>query len=230
MIGRRILVVAAHPDDEVLGCGGLLAKSRAEGKDCLALILGEGSTCRFATADTTPPEVAAAVAERQDAAQTAAKILGGVELVFHDLPCGRFDQIPLIEIGKRIEREIAKFDPDTVLTHSRKDVNNDHRISFQATLQATRPGAQNHVHSVLTYEVLSSSEWAFVEQFQPQLFVQIDDFIERKVAAMNAYAKEQRPYPFPRSAEGLRTHAMMRGMQVAARFAEAFEVVRSMVR
>ena len=229
MLGDRVLVIGAHPDDEILGCGGVMAKLRKRGAAVRVLFVGEGSSCRFSAADRHNPECSVAIGERQKAARTALARIGVEEMTFLDAACGQFDTIPLIEIGKSIESEIAAFGPDTVLTHSHVDANNDHRITFQAALQATRPGALNHVASVLSYEVLTSTEWRFVESFLPNYFVSIEDEIEAKVDAMAAYTTETKPFPFPRSAENIRALAMLRGAQAGVSFAEAFHVVRGIL-
>lgn len=230
MFANRTLVIAAHPDDEVLGCGGVMAKLRKRAAAVRVLFVGEGSSCRFEAAERRSPECIATVARRVEDARTALGRLGITEMTFLDNPCGRFDTVPLIDIGKSIEREIANFEPDTILTHALADVHNDHKIVFQATLQATRPGALNRVATILSYEVLSSSEWTFVDGFLPNYFVPIADEIDAKLNAIAAYASEIKPFPFPRSAEAVRALAMLRGSQAGELYAEAFHIVRSIMR
>ena len=225
---KRVLILAAHPDDEVLGCGGLIARLRPQGVEFRVLFLGEGSSCRFASAAAVG--VAAAVAERQACAERAMAFLQVQQHEFHNFPCGRFDQVSIVELNKLIEANMANFVPDTVLTHSQHDANNDHRLVFDATLMATRPGARNPVARVLSYEVLSSSEWSFDTPFAPNHFVALSEQeVARKWQALALYETEVRSYPFPRSAEGVRTQAMMRGMQAGQAYAEAFHLVREIV-
>ncbi len=225
---KRILIVAAHPDDEVLGCGGLMARLVPRGVAFQVLFVGEGSTCRFD--DPADPRAADAIANRRLGAERAMQLLGVTDYHFHDLPCGRFDQVPIIRINKLIETAIRSFQPDTVLTHSGHDANNDHRLVFDATIMATRPGAQNHVERLLSFEVLSSSEWAFDNSFSPNHFVRLDEAdLQRKWQALALYDTEVRPFPFPRSHDGLRTLAMMRGMQAGFPLAEAYHLVREFV-
>lgn len=230
MIGSKVLVVAAHPDDEVLGCGGTIAKYKAQGADVRIVFLGEGSTARFAQSEIGSDKACAAIAHRAHCAKVAADIMGLDEPVFHGFPCCRFDTVPLIEVGKIVEEEIAMFGPDTILTHTDVDTNIDHRITFQACLQATRPGANNTIANVLSFEVQSSTEWRFVDQFKPNLFVDISDTVQQKVDAMAAYDTEVKPYPFPRSADGIKAFAMVRGMQAGVAHAEAFQIIRSIVK
>jgi len=226
---KRILIIAAHPDDETLGCGGLISKYRQRDIEFKVLFLGEGSTCRFS--DPSDAEALVAIEVRTKSACLAMDFLGIQNFEFHDLPCGRFDQVPIIIINKIIEDSIRDFKPDTVITHSSNDANNDHKIVFNATIMATRPGAQNHVSRLLSYEVLSSSEWAFLNTFNPNYFEEIsEEDLARKWQALNLYESEVRSYPFPRSSEGMRALAMTRGMQAGVAYAEAFHLVREFIK
>ena len=222
---RRVLVIAAHPDDEVLGCGAMMAKYSRQGVKFMVLFIAEGSSCRYA--DPACADSVAAIAARTAQAVKALAILGVQEYVFNDLPCGRLDQVPVIEINKAIEQAIRRFDPDTVLTHSALDANNDHKIVCNATIMATRPGAQNRVARLLSYEVLSSSEWAFSQVFAPTSFEQVEERdLALKWQALAAYETEVKGYPFPRSEHGVRAQAMNRGMQAGVALAEAFYLIR----
>ena len=225
---RRVLILAAHPDDEILGCGGLISRCNSDETTFKVVFLGEGSSCRFI--QTNSQEVSNAIQLRTQCAKDALSSLNVFHYEFNDLPCGRFDQVPMLEITKIIESAIVSFMPDTVFTHSSKDANNDHRIVFKSTISATRPGAINHVMKVLSYEVLSSSEWSFNEVFKPNTFIKLsENDIVRKFEALSIYASELKPYPFPRSFEGIRSLAMVRGMQCGYEFAEAFSLVREIV-
>jgi LmbE family N-acetylglucosaminyl deacetylase len=173
---KRALIIAAHPDDEILGCGATISKYKAKGVDFSVLFIGEGSSCRFI--NLAEELVGKAKEMRKKSAHQALNLLGIQDFEFHDLPCGRFDQVPIIEINKLIEAAITRFSPDTVFTHSSVDANNDHQIVFRSTLMATRPGAQNAVATVLSYEVLSSTEWSYGTPFTPNIIEEISD--ERK--------------------------------------------------
>lgn len=222
---KRVLVIAAHPDDEVLGCGATISKYSRRGVQFMVLFIAEGSTCRYE--DPVCAESVAAVATRTRQALNALVLLGVKDYHFNDLPCGRLDQVPIIEINKTIELAVREFDPDTVLTHSALDVNNDHRIVCRATVMATRPGAQNRVARLLSYEVLSSSEWSFGEAFAPTSFEEIEEpDLTLKCQALTAYETEMKEYPFPRSEQGARVQAMKRGMQAGVPLAEAFQLIR----
>ena len=226
----RVLVVAAHPDDEVLGCGATIHKILSQGGHVRVCILGEGSTCRYPVGRIASEEAKAAISQRRSFADQALASLGVVDAVFGDLPCGRFDQIPLIDIGKQIEEQIRQFRPDTVLTHFGQDANSDHRLSFNAVIAATRPVPGSPVKDVMSFETLSSTEWRFVETFRPNVFVDVDAHIDAKVKAFSFYAPtEGKEFPFPRCEQGLRLQAQVRGMQVGISHAEAFQIVRSVL-
>ena len=222
---KRVLVIAAHPDDEVLGCGATISKYTRQGVQFMVQFIAEGSSCRYV--DPACADSVAAIAARTQQSINALLLLGVKDYRFNDLPCGRLDQVPIIQINKAIEEAIRKFDPDTVLTHSALDANNDHRIVCRATIMATRPGAQNRVARVLSYEVLSSSEWAFGEAFAPTSFERIEEQdLTLKWQALAAYETEVKAYPVPQSEQGVRAQAMSRGMQAGVPLAEAFYLIR----
>lgn len=215
----RILVVAAHPDDEVLGCGGTIASLSKEHK-IKVLILGEGVTSRKGT-DKEPE-----LRELRKASQKANAILGTHEVSYHHFPDQRLDTVPFLEIVQTIEEHLV-FNPDTVFTHSVHDLNLDHTIVARAVLTATRPIASKNVKSVLSFEIPSSTEWAFGQNgsFQPNVYIDITETIGNKIAAMTEYVGEMRGFPHPRSKQGIRALAMYRGSAIGMGAAEAFELV-----
>ena len=224
---HRVLVVAAHPDDDILGCGATMRRLVKQASSVRVLFLGEGSTCRYEGDQVNTKEAQTAIKQRQKFAHEALDVLGVDDYVFHDLPCGRFDTTPIIDAGKRVESEIAAFLPDTIFTHFAHDTNNDHRVTFQATLQATRPGAMNQVDNLISFEILSSTEWKFIDVFTPNLFINIENEIDAKIESFGKYSTEQGSFPFPRSPKGIMVQSNMRGMQVGCHNAEAFCIVRS---
>ena len=224
---ERIMVVAAHPDDDVLGCGATIRKLVKAGKAVRIVFIGEGSTCQFERDKIDSDEAKELIAHRTACALEALQVLAVEDFVFHNLPCGRFDTVPIIDIGKTLEKELAAFRPDTVFTHFIHDTNMDHRLAYQATLQAARPVPTGPVRNLLSFEILSSTEWKFTETFTPNYFVNVEHEIKDKIKALGKYSTEQRPFPFPRSPEGLDALARIRGMQVGCPIAEAFYIVRS---
>jgi LmbE family N-acetylglucosaminyl deacetylase len=222
---NKVLIICAHPDDEVLGCGGFISKYRELGVEFKVVFIGEGSSCRFE--DLRSKEAIDSIKDRNDSAINALGFMNVHNLEFHNLPCGRLDQVPIISINKIIEKAIDTFEPDTVLTHSSCDVNNDHRIVFKSTLMSTRPSSRWCVHRLLSYEVLSSSEWSYVSNFMPNYFEEISEKnVSDKWRAMSHYESEIREYPFPRSLEGIKALSIMRGLQAGFRYAEAYQVIR----
>ena len=222
---KKLLVIAAHPDDELLGCGGSISRYLDNGVLVKILFIGEGSTCRYD--DPFCKEAVAAIKKRNLCALEALKIIGVNDFDFFTLPCGRFDQTPIIKINKIIESVIKKFRPDTVFTHSEGDSNNDHRIVHRATIMATRPCVEHVVNRLFCYEILSSSEWSYTSAFLPNYFVSLTKKqLLAKWTALECYKTEIGDYPFPRSWLGVKNLAMNRGMQAGIEFAEAFQLVR----
>lgn len=221
------LVLAAHPDDEVLGCGGTIARRVEEGEEVYIAILGEGITSRYDNRDEADQE---RLDELHATSKQVAELLGASELFMYNLPDNRFDTVPLLDVIKIIEGLIERVEPDTVFTQHGGDLNIDHTVVYRAALTATRPMADHPVKTVYSYEVASSTEWAFEKfepSFQPNTFVDITDTLETKVQAMEMYEIEARPYPHPRAPESLRAIARNWGRTTGLHAAEAFELVRS---
>lgn len=217
----KLLIIAAHPDDEVLGAGGTVARAAAAGAETAVLVLGEGATSR-------PEGDRQAVDRLALECRLAAEELGVTELVQLTYPDNRFDSVDLLEIVRSVEREIARVGPSIVITHHPGDVNVDHRRTHEAVLAATRPIAPSPVRHVLTFEVPSSTEWGSPSvPFVPTVFVDIADTLETKVSALRCYRSELRDHPHPRSVEGVRSLARVRGSTAGMAAAEAFSLVRA---
>jgi LmbE family N-acetylglucosaminyl deacetylase len=221
---EKILIVAAHPDDEVLGCGGTAARLAREGHELYTLILGEGATSRDAVRQPEIRKVEIALLKEQMAA--AGCRLGVREVFSRDFPDNRFDSVPLLDLVKAVEEVKERVGPGIVFTHSSGDLNVDHRLVHEAVLTATRPQAGESVRDIYAFEVLSSSEWNFPASFRPDCFFDISSSIDDKLAAMQAYGGELRAWPHPRSLEGIRRNAELWGMKTGRAMAEAFQVVR----
>jgi len=221
-----ILAVASHPDDEVLGCGGTLAKLSSTNEIHIA-ILGEGISSRYsqrAEADQT------ALEQLRGQARSVGKLLGAASVTLGGLPDNRFDELPLLEVIKRIERLVDELRPEVIYTHHPGDLNIDHLITFRAVMTATRPMAGSVVKDIYAFEVASSTEWAFQQfqpAFRPNVFVDITATLETKLRGMALYESEARAFPHPRSAEALRVQARHWGAVVGVEYAEAFELIRS---
>jgi LmbE family N-acetylglucosaminyl deacetylase len=223
---NRILVIAAHPDDEILGQGGTVRKIADNGGECYCLILGEGLTSRNQARDMTNK---IDLRELKNDTIESSKIIGYKEVFFADLPDNRFDSIDLLDIIKKVEEKIDKIKPDVVLTHFYGDLNIDHRITFEAVMTACRPIGMNSVKQVICFETLSSTEWSFGKvntTFNPNYFVNITETLKKKIDAMACYKSELRDYPHPRSLESLEISAKKWGTVIGCKYAEAFEIVR----
>jgi LmbE family N-acetylglucosaminyl deacetylase len=223
----NILVVAAHPDDEVLGCGGTIARRAADGDDVYIAIFGEGITSRYADRADAQQELLTAL---HGDSRRVADQLGARDLFMYNLPDNRFDTVPLLDVVKIIEELVDRLKPEVIYTHHGGDLNIDHVVLHRAVLTATRPVGGSPVRSVYSFEVASSTEWAFGQYggaFRPNVYVDIATTLERKITAMEAYESEARPFPHPRSPEALRAIAQRWGSQVGLQAAEVFELVRS---
>lgn len=221
-----VLIVAAHPDDEVLGCGGTIAKLAREGASVHVAILGEGMTSRYAKREQAD---ASRVENLQDCARRAADLLGATEVHCFGLPDNRFDTVPLLDIVKRLEELIQVLRPEVVYTQHGGDLNIDHAATFRATLTATRPLPQSPVRVLYSYEVGSSTDWGFQQfspPFHPNRFVDISDSLDLKLRAIELYHTEARSFPHPRSTEALRANAVRWGSVAGFGAAEAFMLIR----
>jgi N-acetylglucosamine malate deacetylase 1 len=224
---RRVAVIVAHPDDEVLGCGGTIRRHTLSGDDVWVVILADGETGRDSHTG------GGAIAKRETAASAAAKTLGVQHLTMHRLPDNRMDAGPLLDIVKVIEQDILEIVPDAVYTHHAGDLNVDHRRVHQAVVTACRPQLGHPVNTLLFFETPSSTEWqppGSGPAFLPNWFVDISDTLESKLQALKAYHDEMRAWPHPRSYEGIEHLARWRGATIGCAAAEAFFLGREIRR
>lgn len=225
----RVLVVAAHPDDEVLGCGGTIARLASERHSLSIAILSQGITSRHPERNEAN---SALVQELKDCSHKVGKMLGAGEVFLHDLPDNRFDTMPLLDIVKMIEDMVHRLEPDVVYTHHPGDLNNDHVLSHRAVVTAIRPEPAGPVKEIYAFEVPSSTEWAFGQfepVFCPNVFVNISNTLSTKIEAMKLYDTEVRRFPHPRSPEALTALARYRGSTVGMEAAEAFALIRKSI-
>jgi LmbE family N-acetylglucosaminyl deacetylase len=216
----KVLVISAHMDDEILGMGGTIAKHVAAGEAVTVCI-----ACKRAYNHQFHDEL---IREEKEAAQRAAKILGYEGITFLDLRDELLDE-RLLDLIDPLEELVVKMMPHIVYTHHRGDSNQDHRAVCQASMVACRTTSRYKVPRILTYEVPSSTDIAppFPENaFQPNFYVDISQFLGRKIEAMKQYTRELRDFPHPRSIKGLEVLAQKRGMEVGFHAAEGFMVIR----
>lgn len=231
--GAQVLVVAAHPDDEVLGAGGAIAWHRHRGDRVWVLVLGEGISARYGSRDEARSTTHRSSFTRLRREMARAHKLLGVERTIHGaFPDNRFDSVDLLDLVKAVEAAKAALRPDTVYTHYGGDLNVDHRRTCEAVLAACRPLPGDSVTRLLSFEVLSSTEWALPHgpgPFAPTVFLDISAVLERKLKAMACYASELKTPPHPRSLEALRHQAKLWGAKAGLPAAEAFMLIRERV-
>ncbi len=219
-MSERIAVIAAHPDDEALGCGGTMARFAASGAEIHVIFVADGEGARGATDR---------IAARQAMAADAALRLGAQAPRFLDFADNRLDGADLLDIVQAIEAELRSIAPTIVYTHHGGDLNIDHRLVHDAVLTACRPLPGSGVRAIYGFEVLSSTEWGAPDSmpaFRPTRFVGIGAHLPDKLAALEAYGPEIRPFPHPRSASAVEALARYRGAQSGLTAAEAFSVLR----
>lgn len=227
---KRILIVVAHPDDEVIGLGSTINKL-VKNYNCYikCVILGEGITSRDKTRD---------IEKRRKQLEThrsniysSKKIIGYQEIAIYDLPDNRFDSIPLLDIVKIVEDEKTLFSPDIIFTHHSGDLNIDHQKTYESVITSTRPLENERASTIITFETFSGTEWQpsiDPKIFRPNLFIEISkEELEIKKQAMECYDFEKRAYPHPRSPKALEISAQKNGIIVGCELAESFCIIRS---
>tara|TARA_A100000164_G_C21844727_1_gene741918 strand:+ start:527 stop:1234 length:708 start_codon:yes stop_codon:yes gene_type:complete len=225
MMKNKILIISAHPDDEVLGCGGTVAKHSLNGERVEQIFVSDGESARDKISIKNKQKT---INSRLHAAKKAAKILGIKNTTSINFPDNRLDSIPLLEIVKELEKKISQFKPSIIYTHSDLDLNIDHQIVSRAVMTACRPINNLSVKEIYFFEVLSSSEWEHKskESFLPNYFVDISKTINLKIKAFKSYKKEIKKYPHSRSIEGIKVLSQYRGMMVGVKNAESFFMKR----
>ena len=220
---NKVLVIAPHPDDEVLGCGGTITKyKKQEDKTYLCIV----------TRAYAPDWSKKFMKNRSEEIKKVNKILGIQKTYFLDFPTVKLDTIPQKELNDALCDVIDKVKPDIMYIPHKGDLNKDHRLVFEASLVAARPQPNFSIKKILSYETLSETEWGaqlakeINEVFIPNVYIDISDTIEDKLKAMSCYKKELRKSPHPRSLEAIRTLAKKRGSGAGIKFAEAFMLIR----
>lgn len=220
---KKILVIAPHPDDEVLGCGGTIAKHKKQGDKIYLCIV---------TKAYTPDWSEEFIKNRAEEIKKANKVLNIQKTYFLDFPTVKLDIIPQKELNDALRKIIAKVKPDIMYIPHKGDLNKDHRLIFEASLVASRPSTNSSVKKLLSYEALSETEWGaqlivdLNEVFLPNVYIDISDTLEDKLRAMSCYKSELKKSPHPRSLGIIKVLAKKRGSEVGLKFAEAFMLIR----
>ena len=212
---KTALVIGSHPDDELLGSWGTIRKLINDGYEVITVIVAKGRKSEEHN--------------MQKYSMLANRNLGIKEVVFLDYPNLMLETYPLYKINKKIECLIEKYEPEMIFTHHYGDLNRDHQITFQAVLTASRPLPGKKPIDVICFEIVSSSEWGAntnLHSFKPNFYVDITNTFNDKLEALRHYDVEMRPYPHPRSYEGVKHLASIRGMTIGVEYGEAFEIMR----
>jgi LmbE family N-acetylglucosaminyl deacetylase len=214
-LSKNVLVIGAHPDDELLGSGGTIKKLANNGYKVITVVVAKGRK-------EEEHQIKSSMLQ-------ANKQIGAEDVIFLEYPNLLLETLPLHVLNKEIEALMAKYEPSMIFTHHYGDVNRDHQILFQAVLTAVRPIPGKNPVEILCFETVSSSEWSQHtddKTFKPNYFVDITDTIDEKLKSLQYYDVEMRPFPHPRSYEGVKYLAQVRGMTVGVQYAEAFEIIR----
>jgi N-acetylglucosamine malate deacetylase 1 len=219
----NILVIVAHPDDEVLGCGGTIARHSNNGDKVHVICMTNGVSSRNSSTKE--------IQNRQNAAQNAANILGVLSIKFLDFPDNKMDSVPLLDIVQKIESATKDMNTRVIYTHHIGDLNVDHQITHKAVMTAFRPTPLSSVKEIYTFEIMSSTDWNFSAKntFKPNYFIEISNYIDLKLSALNAYNMELRNTPHSRSISNIESLAKFRGNTVGVDMAEAFMVLRKLI-
>ncbi|GLV29228.1 LmbE family protein [Sphingobium sp. TomTYG75] len=217
---ERALVIAPHPDDEVLGCGGTIARLAAMGRHVEVVIATQGK----------PPRFTAVQVERVQAeARQAHEVLGVARTHFLDFEAAALDCLPRAELNEGIAAVVAESRPDALFLPFLGDLHFDHGLIFEAAMVAARPVGAHYPRRILAYETVSETNWAapyLTPPFQPHVFIDISEHLDQKIEAFGCFESQVRPFPNERSFETLRALAQVRGSCVSRRAAEAFVLIR----
>ncbi len=220
MKNNKILIVAAHPDDEILGCGGTIAKLKNT-NEIQIIFMTNGVSARGKNKKKE-------ILQRKKSSLKLFNYLNITKPSFYNFPDNQMDKVPLLKIVKKIEKKIKEFKPNTIFTHYSHCLNIDHKKTFEAVITACRPSVRLSVKKILSFEIPSSTDWALFKdkQFHPNYYIDISDHLNEKINLMKYYKKELRTYPHSRSISSIKSLASVRGVSCGVKFAEGFYLNR----
>jgi len=216
---KRVLVIAAHPDDELLGCGGTVALHAENGDEVTSVIVCEGESLRYGEDGVG----------QKDHIQAAGQVLGVKEVRTLKFPDQKLDTFTLTDIITPLEQVVEDVRPDVVYTQYGGDINRDHELLFKAMLVATRP-MEEYIEAIFAFDTASSTEWAYPRTFVPDTWVDISTTVQKKLDAMACYESEVRDYPHPRSLQALSNRSAAWGNQCCLGHAEVYMTIRRTLR
>ncbi len=222
-MNKTILAIVAHPDDEVIGCGGTLAKHKADNDNIHIIYMTDGVSARV-NAEVNDASCRNVMANKVGAYLNAKQY-------YFNYPDNKMDEVALIDIVQSIESLLTTISPDIIYTHHVGDLNIDHQIVHRAVITANRPQPRSKVATIYTFEVNSSTEWAIRSNsnlFTPTSFINITEHLDDKRALLGIYSEEMRPYPHSRSIEAIFALATVRGTSIGVNYAEAFMLIREL--
>lgn len=223
---ERALIVVAHPDDEILGAGGLLSHY-AGFWDFRIVFIAEGTSARFVDRQKNEKEILTAIQQKKLWASEANKRFNVDGIYFNDLICGGLNSIPLVEINHIVQNHLEDFKPTKIFTHYQHDNHEDHRVVFRSVMSVARPLEKFSVRDIYCMEIPSSTNFSLDPVFSPNIFLEMnEEDLENKILALECYRGEIRPFPFPRSRESLSVVAKFRGMEIGKHYAEAYQLIR----
>ena len=219
MKNKKILIIAAYPDDEILGCGGSISKLKNDNY-IEVIFMTNGVSSRGRNKKK--------IFERKKACFDLFKHLSLPRPTIFNFPDNQMDKIPLLKIIKKVEKNIRNYRPDTIITHFSNCLNIDHRITFEAVITACRPVNNLSVKKILSFEIQSSTDWALFKgkNFQPNYFIDISKHIKDKINYIRFYNEELRNYPHSRSIPAIKALASVRGTSCGVKYAEGFYLNR----
>ena len=226
---KKILVIAAHPDDELLGCGATLLHYKKLGYKIKVIFLSDGESSR----DIDKHKISKLIKIRQKQAKQVSKRCKFLEPSFGNFPDNKLDKIPFLNIVKLVEKQIFSFKPEIIFTHFENDLNIDHQLAFKSVITASRPLTKCFVRKIYCFETPSSTEFNFtrnnLKKFNPNFYIDVSRFITKKIKILNIYKQELRKWPHSRSLKSITNLAKYRGSEIGVKYAEAFVLIRELV-
>ena len=225
---KKILVFAAHPDDELLGCGATLLKYQKKGFKIKIFFFGDGESSR----NINKKKIFKSIIKREKQAEKVSKKGKFEKPIFKRFPDNRLDTVPILDIIKFIEKQIRENKPEIIFTHFENDLNIDHQIIYKAVITASRPLSKTFVKKIYSFEIPSSTDFFLSRKskkiFNPNFYIDVDSTIDKKINLLKIYTGEMKKWPHPRSLKSIKNLAMYRGSQIGVKYAEAFIIVREL--